>query len=148
MQELGYHKHFDPAYIEERMRHAKGSSTYRRRISPRRSSLESVDMISHTEKPIASKKPFSYAATEHSDGGNEIDESGATENGAVSDDWYHPSDDIPTGEVFAMCNQSCQVKSSHELSLSIVFDMFCLLQSSQCFPRPIIVTAMPTKQLF
>jgi hypothetical protein len=102
VQELGYHKHFDPAYIEERMRYAKGPSSYRRRVSPRRSSADSVEMMGgHTEKPIASKKPFSVVAADvegvpydgDDDGGGGLE----TGKAGAGDNWYHPSDDIPTG---------------------------------------------------
>ena len=98
MQELGYHKHFDPAYIEERMRHAKSAPRYRRRLA-RKSSAEEVDNGTYTEKMIASKCPFQYrqdSIEEASDTGDNVSSSAAdTDSG---EQWYHPSDDIPTGE--------------------------------------------------
>lgn len=107
VQELGYHKHFDPAYIEERMRHAKSASKYKRRVIPRRSSAEFIEGSNYSEKQIATQKPFSVLHHQVSDsvlfskegssvGVDNDDVDGAAEN--TSDEWYHPSDDIPTGD--------------------------------------------------
>jgi len=96
VQEVGYHKHFDPAFIEARMLHTKNKLNYKRRLTNRSVSFQDVKSPETPTSPLTSKVPFSLDSNLSSADQGEFKSGSTSASFTFEEQEYYPSDDIPT----------------------------------------------------